>query len=343
MSHRATVAYANEDGTFDLHYSHNGADGFVLRDVLERYLEGQVSKDANGMPGLMPVRAEEMLRDTDGLGNVEFDAIERDLIESEPREESVPREHLAAAVNFANCEALYVVENWEVKTYAPIHITTMVVPYFSQGIDVEIYEIPKDGTIEDVLKDSREPDAALSGGDYKPGGKLDDLPEEMYEMFEQFHLDLLDTYNRVYHQNKQQEESAILYDRYIMKYSITNPQSAVENAGVFVKVWGGGENEPSYPWGEITGLPAEVYPRNWANAVRFEISRDMLEQAYRRMYNLDIGQFSSAGQQVLEEEAGSSLEKFSSSLVSAYGDDIEWEFMPESMRERIQTEAADSE
>jgi hypothetical protein len=335
MSHRANVAYENTDGTFDIHYSHNGAEGYMLKEVLEKYLEGKVEKDAGDMPGLLPKEVEDIMENASTDSDVELEAVEHDLIESDPKAEGVPKEDLPGVVNFFNTEALYVVRDWEVQVYAPIHLSPAVLPHFEHAVELDIYKLDtSEESPGEVLKPGgRQPDYQLSGEDYTDDEVLDGLPEDVYGLLEKYHLDVLDFYNQVYHRPDGRTEHALLADPFVMQYRVKSPAYPLRSMGLFVSVWEGGANEPSYPW---AGSGEEsVYPRDVANEFRLEVSRNMVERTDEKLAQLGVTLEDEAGQEVLANETERGVTTFLVKLLSEYNTDISREFMPDEMSDRL--------
>lgn len=59
MSQSALIAYENSDGTFDLYWSHNGADEFYLKPYLEEVVSGERPRTLPDVDPKLPDGAEE--------------------------------------------------------------------------------------------------------------------------------------------------------------------------------------------------------------------------------------------------------------------------------------------
>ncbi len=151
MSDRAIVAYPSADGpdgTYDLHYSHNGATQFYLHTVLQDYVRGNIGRgEANIVPPEQDRRRE--MRAEAGA-DLDIERYPEDTaIESEPSATGLELEELAGGFPYYEFDAFYLVRGNAVETYVPVWVFPDVLRAIVGSTSVAVYES------EDVPTDPR--------------------------------------------------------------------------------------------------------------------------------------------------------------------------------------------
>lgn len=331
MSHRAYVAYQQTAGTYDLHYSHNGAQEYVLKDVLEGYLDGKVEEHAGDMPTILPTEVNDLLAQE----NFEAAVPDRELIETEPRETGLEPHEFGKVVNFFNTEMLYVVRDWNVEIFAPIHLSPVVLPHLQATTSIDVYEMgePIDDDAIAALE-SRDPDVTLAGDDFTTEA-LSTLDEGIYTLLEALHLDILDFYNQIYHDTgRQSGETGLFADGYMFMVTITGPSYPLHNVGMFIHVpWNEDTDEPKYAWHR--DVETEKNPRWRANEIRFKLSQAMDSRIEEQLGGNTALLETEQGKEMMTQETQKGVTQFIAQLLGEYGADVSTEFATETVKDHI--------
>ncbi|MDS0261875.1 hypothetical protein NDI56_20940 [Haloarcula sp. S1CR25-12] len=321
MSHSAIVAYANGDGTFDLHYSRNGAEQYQLKEVLDGYLEGEYEKTGSDMPPLLPTEVAEFAADQEG-----YEVIEHDLIKQDPFAEEVESAEIPFSLPDISAEVLFVVQNWRVDVFSIVPITSSLLPLLADSAEVKLYDCERLGIRpEEATADQQPASYSLSGSDFFDLQIYTEMPPSLYFPFCQYHLDIVQGINmetRAQKAGQSESPSTVLYhDGCVIEYSGTQPRQLIPWSAIFVEVWSGDSEAPSYPWTYDGNIPS---PRDLANELRLELSMVLIEELRQDIATL---RFDNPGVITgIQEYRSRELTRFSTTIESHYGEAISEEY-----------------
>jgi len=323
VSHPAIIAYKNEDGTFDLHYSRNGAERYQLKEILEGYFEGQYEKLGSNMPGLLPTEVAEFAADQEGV-----EVREHDLIEQQPFAEAVEPHELPHSVPDISAELLFVVRDWQVDVFSIVPVTPSLLPLLANSFDVKLYDCDQLGINPQEATDNEQPASySLSEYDFFNLTVYEEMPLLLYHPFAQYHLDILrgiSEQNQAQNRGKTESIStAIYHDGCIIEYRATQSDRQIPWSALFVEVWPGEDERPSYPWEYNHDDPS---PRALSNELRLELSMLLIEEL--RQHIGALGSVRSTKLVDFREYRTRELKRFFTMLESQYGDAIADEFSP---------------
>lgn len=318
MSFNAFVAYERSAGEFDLYHSHNGAENYMLKPVLEGYLDGEVPEDAGGMPAVMPGEVAQVAAEADAVEGVELEVDDHDLIDSEPMATDVPAAEIGNHVNFYGHEIAYVVRDWEVEVYVPVLASPLVLNTLQSRVEVAIYERDEVGGLSRVNElMEADPKWVLSGDDFLGEG-IDQLDDEPRRLLEDIHVYLLDNYQKVLNDSSGADRGVISFDEYMIEVRQVAREPLPANVGLFIRVpWVDGE--PKYPWHE--GGAGDQHPATVASRHRLDLAREFIDEGYALEEEMDV--------EGLGELLARNQLKFAIMLCREFGDDVSEEFIPE--------------
>lgn len=227
MSFTGIVAFENDEGTYDIHYSNNGGDEYMLREILNEYLAGETNKTADDVPrseafcdeAVSMAIASEIVGDGVTVSNAE-------VIDSEPVATNVEKQNIFAKVGTYDAEAFYVVpfRGESTETYVPVTPNPRPLLDIAESTTLRMYrnaERKHPGIfMKHISHDKIDPDVVLSGDDFHPD-KIRNLPYWAKQDIEQAHRYI---YNKlVYLENVDKEG---------MKQDIDIPDSNNRKLGV---------------------------------------------------------------------------------------------------------------
>lgn len=147
MSHRAIVAVETGDGTYDIHYSHNGGFELQLVPVLQDHLAGKttdIEAVANARSRQLPqIQKWGAASDIERDGRVELEGPDSQALDPQPMAQDVPEEHIGAVFDFDDIEAFYRVANGTVETYYPVWLFPNVIRPWRDELTVTVYTAGK--------------------------------------------------------------------------------------------------------------------------------------------------------------------------------------------------------
>lgn len=266
MSHPAIVAYENGDGTFDLHYSRNGAERYQLKEVLEGYLDGEYEKLGGEMPALLPNEVAEFTHEG-------MEIAEHDIIESDPITDSIKPEEIHQSIPDIRAEILYVVQDWQVDVFSIVPVTPSLTSLLAEHIDLEIFDFQElEISPQSVMLSEGEPTLSMSGDDFFDSSFYEEMSGPEYTGFSHYHLDLLNGVLRCAHEQNSEssvhQAGNILHESWAMNYQVKNP-TPIPWSPILVEVWSGDEDSPNHGWQYDSKNPG---PRGFANELRLELS-----------------------------------------------------------------------
>lgn len=329
MSHPAIVAYQNEDDTFDLHYSRNGSEQYQLKDMLERYLEGEFDKSGGDMPGLLPTEVAEIAAE-----HQDIEVQKYELIETEAFAEDVDIEDIHRRIPDISAEMLYVVRDWQVDVFGIIPITPSILPIFAQSISLECYDRQSlNNPIGGNRSSNQQPIYALSGFDFFDMAFYDELSDRMHYSFSQYQLDIINGINNVVqgrHSSNEFDEppQSVVDERYILEYEVTDTARLVPWSVLFIEVWPGSAVDPTYSWG-YDGT--QTFPRMFLNDVRLESSRRLVTELQSEVAKLRLDGLSLSALEALNQAENSGQTMFETLVKQRYQEHISEEFTPQGL------------
>jgi hypothetical protein len=139
VSKSALIAFENSDETFDLYWSHNGADEFYLKPYLEDVISGKRSRT---LPDVEPKLPE-------GMDDPQFQVVDslKKAIVPQPVQRRVRATELGANIDFLAYEGFYVVTDQGVRIYYPMWTYPGIFIALREMFDLEIYD-------SDLLEDT---------------------------------------------------------------------------------------------------------------------------------------------------------------------------------------------
>lgn len=147
MSHRAAVAYEVDNGVFDVHYSHNGAQDLQLEPILREQFEmGETKPGVDDTLSKVPQMEKwGSLDEIEGSTRVETRGSDA-AVEREPAARGVPLRGIGLGIEMDDFEALYLVRKGRVETYIPVWAYPNVIRPWRNQLRAEVY---KGGRIPD--------------------------------------------------------------------------------------------------------------------------------------------------------------------------------------------------
>lgn len=183
MSQSALIAFKNSDGTFDLYWSHNGADEFYLKPYLEEVASGDRSRTLPDVDAKLP----------DGTEKSGFkikDSLKKAVV-PQPVRQRVPKRELGNNIDFLAYEGFYLVTDQSVRVYYPMWTYPGILTSLREMFDLEVYNRDKfEHASETEKKKKATPAATISSEDYSPD-RFEDLPYRRF--FELHHLGIFQT------------------------------------------------------------------------------------------------------------------------------------------------------
>lgn len=320
MSHPAIVAYENGDGTFDLHYSRNGAEQSQLKEILDGYLEGEYQKTGSDMPSLLPTEVAEFAAKQEGS-----EVIEHDLIEPDPFAEAVDSAEIPFSLPDISAEALFVVRDWQVDVLAIVPITPSLLPLLANSAEIRFYDCERlDIRPEEATADHQSASYSLSGLEFFDLQIYTQMPSSLYFPFCQYHLDIVQGINMEAQAQKDLTESpstALYHDECVIEYSGTQPRESIPWSAIFVEVWSGDNEAPAYSWSYDGNTPS---PRHLANELRLELSMLLIEELRQDIGRLRFNNLNYITG--IQEYRSRELARFSDMIESHYEEAISEEF-----------------
>lgn len=322
MSHPAVVGYQNEDGTYDLHYSRNGAERYQLRDVLTGYLEGKYEKKGSDMPPLLPTEVAEYAADYSGIEIIEYD-----LISETPFAEDIEMSSMQYAMPSMGVEMLYLIHDWEIDVYSIVPITPSLLPTLAASVDAILYNCKKMGiTPQETTLEHNTPTYSLSSTDYFDLSIYQEMSTRLYFTLSQFHLDLLDAINIEYQNgNSKRSDSpttTLYHDGCLIEYTVDTPVTSIPWSSLFINVWPDENTEAEYHWAYE---PEEPSPRSVTNQLRLELS--MLHLKELRDDIIQITPEPRSEQLILSEYRKREFNRFVSHIRNRYQDGLATELI----------------
>lgn len=162
MSQGALIAFENPNGTFDLYWSHNGADEFYLRPYLEDVVNGERSRT---LPNVEP-----KLPDGIEVESERFEIVDtlKQAIVPEPTLRGVHRTNVGKNLDFLAYDGFYLVTDQGVELYYPMWSYPGIFIALREMIDLEVYSRSQMETADESEVDQVDPVARFSTEDYTP-------------------------------------------------------------------------------------------------------------------------------------------------------------------------------
>lgn len=333
MSFAAFVAHERPDGTYDLYHSHNGAEDYMLKPILEQYLAGNVPKDAGAAPAVLPKEVGEVAATAREQGMIDFEVGTPDLIESDPIAEAVPEEEIGNHINFYRHEVGYIVRDWKVEVLIPILASPIILNTLRLRLTADIYrrdEANMANSIEHALHG--EPNWSLDESDFTPEG-VEQLDEEVYQLLRDKHTYFLDNYQTLLGRGQEHSTGAFLTEDFIVRINAREFDPLRISAGFFIKVPWETDDRPKYPWNDhSTGN----HPAIVASQVRFDTAIDFDDDFFEFLDEHEM--------ENLQKGLTQTQLKMMMKLYAKYGDDVTEEFVPKPYAKLIEQakEAIDS-
>jgi len=321
VSHPAIVAYENDNGSFDLHYSRNGAEQYQLKHILDGYLEGEYQKMGTDMPALLPTEVAEFAADQDGIK-----IAEHSLIEEKPFAEAIEPSKVPFRIPDMSAEALFVVRDWKVDVFSIVPITPSLLPLLATAVEVRLYDCEELGILPQEATSGEQPASySLSGLDFFDLSIYKEMADVLYYPFSQYHLDLLKRINRevqIEDGGGSDSVSTVLYhDGCVIEYNRTQSEEMIPWSVLFVEVWSGDDDQPVYPWEYNQD---NLSPRWLTNELRLELSMIFIEELQQNIGTLRVdGQ---ARLLNIREYRRRELTRFFTEIKNRYGGAIAEEF-----------------
>jgi hypothetical protein len=133
VTHRALVAFETRGGdgepVYDVHFSQNGAESLVLKQVLEVFLDRE-DESVSDLPEFRGAAIEEL----EEIANHDALQVDSDLVTEEPMHTDVPESELGDVVDYVFHEALFVCDQDTVDVYLPVFICPDVLKPFRHHV-----------------------------------------------------------------------------------------------------------------------------------------------------------------------------------------------------------------
>lgn len=286
MSQSALIAFENSDGTFDLYWSHNGADEFYLKPYLEEVASGDRSRTLPDVDAKLP----------DGTQKSGFkvkDSLKKAVV-PQPVRERVPERKLGKNIDFLAYEGFYLVTDQSVRVYYPMWTYPGILTSLREMFDLEVYNGDKFEYASETEQEKATAAATISSEDYSPD-RFEDIRYRRF--FELHHLGIFQTISGTVNNtsNKSELESKTLvnpeYVEIIPKITENLFEPYRVGNGVLI----------NFPWDEGNVSQRLNSITNRASSIRVDVSirllnksdgvptsvqykqfeREIIEQAYR--------------------------------------------------------------
>lgn len=182
MSQSALIAFENPDGTFDLYWSHNGADEFYLKPYLEEVVSGERPRTLPDVEPKLP----------DGVEASRFEIVDtlKQTVVPQPVRQNVPKRKVGDNIDFLAYEGFYLVTDRSVQLYYPMWTYPGIFVALREMFDLEVYDRDRFDNASGTELGEIQPVATFSSDDYS----LDQFEDVRYRsFFELHHLGIFQT------------------------------------------------------------------------------------------------------------------------------------------------------
>ncbi|WP_311170866.1 DUF6735 family protein [Halobellus ordinarius] len=312
MSQSALIAFENSDGTFDLYWSHNGADEFYLKPYLEDVVSGERSRTLPDVEPKLPDGAEDQrFRVVDSL---------KKAVVPQPVSQRVPRRKVGENIDFLAYEGFYLVSNQGVQLYYPMWTYPGIFIALREMFDLEVYDRNRFENASETELEEAVPEAIISSDGYS----LDKFENIRYRrFFELHHLGIFQTISGTV--NTATKESDLQSNTLVKEEYVNIIPKTIEN--LFEPHRVGNGVLISFPWDEGNVSQRLNSIINRASSIRVDVSlrllkesggtptqdqyeqfeRELVEQAYRHfgmmIYDEGTQPFTSLLQEISEAYA----------------------------------------
>ena len=309
MSQSALIAFENSDGTFDLYWSHNGADEFYLKPYLEEVVSGERSRT---LPDVEP-------RLPEGVEEARFEIADtlKNAIVPQPVRQRVPRRKVGENIDFLAYEGFYFVTDRGVQLYYPMWTYPGIFIALREMFDLEVYDRERFENAAKTEFKEASPVATISSDGYS----LDQFKNIRYRrFFELQHLGIFQTISGTV--NKATKESDLQSNTVVKEECVRIIPKTTDN--LFEPHRVGNGVLISFPWDEDNISQRLNSIINRASSIRVGVAlrllnesggsptqdqyeqfqRELVEQAYRHfgmmIYEESIQPFTGLLQQISE-------------------------------------------
>jgi hypothetical protein len=312
VSQSALIAFKNSDGTFDLYWSHNGADEFYLKPYLEEVVSGERPRT---LPDVEPKLPE-------GVEEPRFEVVDtlKEAIVPQPVRQHVPHRKVGENIDFLAYEGFYLVTGRGVQLYYPMWTYPGIFISLREMFDLEVYERGRFENASETEFKEATPVATISSDGYSS----DQFKNIRYRrFFELHHLGIFQTISGTV--NEATKESDLQSSTVVKGEYVNIIPKTTEN--LFEPHRVGNGVLISFPWDEGNVSQRLDSIINRASSIRVDVSlrllkesggaptqdqyeqfeRDLVEQAYRHfgmmIYEEEIQPFTGLLQELSERYA----------------------------------------
>lgn len=228
MSHRALVAVKQRDGSFNVHYSHNGADEIQLLDELPEALNVHGRVDWEELTGTaMPEMGRQLAQsDFDG----DFTRTGGDhVVDPQPNATNLSRDEILLATDLLRFEVLYVVDDGQVDAYWLTWMYPNVIRPWRNYIEVEVYRGGRNATSAKGMQEQIESDDPITTiSDFEQGWLEDTVTRDIVR---DHHRWVYEQYQMVFDQAEEHEVSPtdvphiIQTGQYLLQTNVMDPDA----------------------------------------------------------------------------------------------------------------------
>lgn len=274
MSFTAYIAFRNEStqDTYDIHYSNNGGDNYVLKQILEDYIDNEVSRTANEHPKARKIDSltKYIVEDSQWADQNQIEDV--DMISPDPIAVNISKENILDHIPSLETETLYIVNDNTVKTYIPITPSPEPIYKIHQSAEIDLYKLKEGETGEEMYHNKgRDPDVTLTRSDFSPEN-IYHHPEWVMKTIEQAHRYFANSIDKLGQQNHAQTTpTEMIYLPRItamVRPTGTIPKSKYTPLTIPVQVFFDKNNTPSYKMVRSSIKQMGTEPKSYASTQR---------------------------------------------------------------------------
>lgn len=322
MGMTAFVAVENQNGTYEIYYSSNGAQEYLLQPVLERICNKERLSTQRAFPELYPQDVADELSSRCDPAELE----ENPLVQSEPIAESVPERELLAHIPGYDTEVVYTVSDDEVDVLVPVVLCADALYQIFSKANVELYH-PERGfsDIFQAMESNSSGDIALKGGPITPTD-LEELPPWAKTTLEQGHRYMLHKCQRMLHDTDISEMKLILGSGGVNLNLKHSQLDIISHPTLPVRVpWT--NSEPRYPMFNGEGGKVGPEPKTSGSTLRYRYYPEVYQMKQKVQ-----------GEDEMVVVNGPNVGPMAAVLHDRYGSEFAWEYMSEELSEVVRGE-----